>query len=183
MTSLHDPARANLHNDETSQQTHSPGNLANQDGATIPASDRTLPTALLTAAAATVQDMVQRIQSQRMQRQAIKEQVDQMMPMYLNLDQLTIAFYALSNNRDATVRLIFMKCMFQDQLDALKLEQYTITPENLSKLEERWQHYSLWVEAELSTRAAAAAVAGDTTNKNQVSGTGETSNSATEPTA
>ena len=55
--------------------------------------------------------------------------------------------------------------MFQDQLDALKLEQYTITPENMSKLKERLQYYFMWVKTEMANNGAvAAAVAGVTTN-------------------
>ncbi|KAF9977035.1 mediator complex subunit [Mortierella antarctica] len=121
-----------------------------------------IPIASRTAAAAVVQTMVERIQSNRIasitlddlspkQRQAVKEQVNQMMPMYLKLDPLMPVFYALTNNRDATIRLILMKFMFQDQLNALKLEQYTITPENLSKLKERLQHYFMWVKTEMAT--------------------------------
>ncbi|KAF9945287.1 hypothetical protein BGZ70_003910, partial [Mortierella alpina] len=65
------------------------------------------------------------------------------------------------------------KFMFQDQLDALKLEQYTITPENLSKLKERLQHYFMWVKTEMANNgAAAAAVTGVATNMGLVSGAG-----------
>ncbi|KAF9908594.1 hypothetical protein EC991_009739 [Linnemannia zychae] len=40
--------------------------------------------------------------------------------------------------------------MFQDQLDALKQEQYTITPENLIRLRDRLQHYFMWVKSEMA---------------------------------
>ncbi|KAG9321559.1 hypothetical protein KVV02_008204 [Mortierella alpina] len=177
-----------------SQQAFTQGNLINASGAPVAAPGRNIPLASRTAAAAAVQTMVERIQSSRIapntlndlnpeQKQAVKEQVNQMMPMYLKLDQLMPVFYALTNNRDATIRLILMKFMFQDQLDALKLEQYTITPENLSKLKERLQHYFMWVKTEMANNgAAAAAVTGATTTMGQVSGTGATAGLATGPT-
>jgi hypothetical protein len=49
------------------------------------------------------------------QKQAVKEQVNQMMPMYQKLDQLMPVFYALTNNRDATIRLILMVGVVYDR--------------------------------------------------------------------
>ncbi|KAF8920482.1 hypothetical protein BGZ58_004347, partial [Dissophora ornata] len=37
-----------------------------------------------------------------------------------------------------------------DQLDSLRQDQFTITPENLSKLKERLQHYFIWVKTEMA---------------------------------
>ncbi|KAF9103872.1 hypothetical protein BGX29_002819 [Mortierella sp. GBA35] len=85
------------------------------------------------------------------QKQSVKEQMSQMMPMFMKLDQLMPFFYALTGNREATARLILMKFMFQDQLDSLKHEQYTITPENLARLKDRLQHYFLWVKSEMAS--------------------------------
>lgn len=40
--------------------------------------------------------------------------------------------------------------MFQDQLESLKLDQYTITPDNLVKLKDHLQRYFLWVRMEIA---------------------------------
>ncbi|KAF8927184.1 hypothetical protein BGZ47_002297 [Haplosporangium gracile] len=111
-------------------------------------------------AAAAVQSMVERIQTSRVppnllsdlspeQKQSVKEQMNQMMPMFMKLDQLMPFFFALTGLREATARLILMKFMFQDQLDSLKHDQYTITPENLVRLKDRLQYYFHWVKAEM----------------------------------
>ncbi|KAF9119726.1 mediator complex subunit [Mortierella sp. GBA39] len=113
-------------------------------------------------AAAEVQNMVGRIQTSRAppnilgdlspeQKQSVKEQMNQMMPMFMKLDQLMPFFFALTGNREATARLILMKYMFQDQLDSLKHEQYTITPENLGRLKDRLQYYFIWVKTEMAS--------------------------------
>ncbi|KAF9926692.1 AT rich interactive domain 5A (MRF1-like) [Linnemannia zychae] len=118
------------------------------------------------AATATVQSMIERIQASRVppslqdltpeQKQSVKEQTSQMMPMFEKIDKLVPVFFALNGSREATARLILMKFMFQDQLDALKHEQYTITPENLTKLKERLQFCFMWVRSEVASNSAAA---------------------------
>ncbi|KAG0274249.1 mediator complex subunit [Linnemannia gamsii] len=149
-------------------------------------------------AAAAVQSMVERIQTNRgtfdmfliirdskrpvppnllgdlspEQKQSVKEQMNQMMPMFMKLDQLMPFFFALTGNREATARLILMKFMFQDQLDSLKHEQYTITPENLVRLKDRLQHYFMWVKSEMASANQAVPpvqVSGNTTNMTQPS--------------
>ena len=42
------------------------------------------------------------------QKKSVQELMNQMMPMYLKLDQLLPVFFALTGNRDATIRLILM---------------------------------------------------------------------------
>ncbi|KAG0324165.1 hypothetical protein BG004_003527 [Podila humilis] len=75
--------------------------------------------------------------------------MDQMMPLFMKLDKLLLLFYALSNNAEATNRLIRMKFMFHDQLESLKLDKYTITHDNLVKLKDHFQRYVLWVRMEI----------------------------------
>ncbi|KAG0248527.1 hypothetical protein BG011_010178 [Mortierella polycephala] len=134
------------------------------------------------AAAAAIQTMVERVQSQRIppqiltdlspeQKQTVKSQMQQMMPMLSKLDQLIPVFFSMTGNRDATLRLIMMKFVLQDQLESLKHEQYSIIPENLVKLRERLQHYFIWVKNEVNggamANAGAAGVAGNVSNMNQ----------------
>ncbi|KAF9189602.1 hypothetical protein BGZ51_009421 [Haplosporangium sp. Z 767] len=134
------------------------------------------------AAAAAIQAMVERVQSQRIppqiltdltpeQKQTVKSQMQQMLPMLSKLDQLIPVFFSMTGNRDATLRLIMMKFVLQDQLESLKHEQYSIIPENLVKLRERLQHYFIWVKNEVNggamANAGAAGVAGNVSNMNQ----------------
>ncbi|KAG0022501.1 hypothetical protein BGZ81_008525 [Podila clonocystis] len=84
------------------------------------------------------------------QKNSVKDQMGQMMPLFMKLDQLLPVFYALTNNAEATIRLIRMKFMFEDQLESLKLDQYTITPDNLVKLKDHLQRYFLWVRMEIA---------------------------------
>ncbi|KAF9081314.1 mediator complex subunit, partial [Mortierella sp. AD031] len=83
------------------------------------------------------------------QKQSVKEQMSQMMPMFMKLDQLMPIFFAMTGNLDATARLVLLKFMFQDQLDAMEHEEYTISPGNLVRLKEELQHYFMWVKSEM----------------------------------
>lgn len=60
--------------------------------------------------------------------------------------------------------------MFQDQLESVKHEQYTITPENLIKLKDRLQHYYNWVKTEMPTPNSSPMVPAPITNLGPVSG-------------
>lgn len=139
-----------------------------------------ITTASLAHATATVQGWAERIQTNRNipsilndltaeEKQSVKEQLKEMSLKFSKLDQLIPLFYALTSNRDATVRLILMKFMLQDQLESLKREQYTITPENLMKLKERLQHYYTWVKSEMPSNASSV-TPGNTNNLGPING-------------
>ncbi|KAK3817015.1 MAG: mediator complex subunit 15-domain-containing protein [Linnemannia gamsii] len=145
----------------TAAQGFSNEGFANPGPSVVTSNRMPITNASRIQAAAVVQCMVQRIQNNRVppnllgdlsqeQKQSVKDQMNQMMPMFMKLDQLMPFFFVLTGNRDATARLILIKFMFQDQLDSLRHEQYTITPENLVRLKDRLQHYFMWVESELA---------------------------------
>lgn len=48
------------------------------------------------------------------QKNSVKDQMGQMMPLFMKLDQLLPLFYALTNNAEATVRLIRMVCILSN---------------------------------------------------------------------
>ncbi|KAF9920214.1 hypothetical protein BGZ65_011442, partial [Modicella reniformis] len=142
----------------------------------------------------TVQSLIERVQLNRNQspilndltveqKQSVKEQMMQMQPMLPQLDRLIVVFNALTNNMEATRRLILMKSMLQDQLESLKHDQYTITPENLVKLKDQLRRYSDWVKSEMPPNGSAvalgaAAMAGTANTISQASGivTGQAGN-------
>ncbi|RUS31409.1 mediator complex subunit 15-domain-containing protein, partial [Jimgerdemannia flammicorona] len=76
----------------------------------------------------------------------IHDQVEQMTEMFKHVDQLLSVFLALTSNHEATKRLMLMKCMFQDQLDALPRGEYMISLANLKKLKEEFSRYCFWVK-------------------------------------
>jgi len=81
----------------------------------------------------------------------IRELINRMMPMYQRVDQLLPVFLALTNNHEATKRLILMKYLFQDQLDALPRGVFVITLENMRKLKEQLSRYFVWVKNQIQT--------------------------------
>ncbi|KAF9994782.1 hypothetical protein BGZ80_007698, partial [Entomortierella chlamydospora] len=170
-TSNQESAPASIHVAGTPQLSFAQGVVGNTVLTGTTSVRNSITNASRAAAAAAVQTMVEKIQSSRSppqilnnlnqdQKQAVKDMVNQMMPMFMKLDQLMPLFFALTSNREATVRLILMKFMFQDQLESLKHDQYTITPENLIKLRERLQVYFLWVKSEMGQNGSAGAAGG-----------------------
>ncbi|RUP44356.1 mediator complex subunit 15-domain-containing protein [Jimgerdemannia flammicorona] len=83
------------------------------------------------------------------EKAAIREQVKQMTEMFKRVDQLLPVFLALTSNHEATKRLMLMKYMFQDQLDALPRGEYVISLANLKKLKEQFSRYFLWVKNQI----------------------------------
>lgn len=69
--------------------------------------------------------------------------------MYQRVDQLLPVFLALTNNHEATKRLILMKYLFQDQLDALPQGVFVMTSENMRKLKEQFSRYFVWVKNQI----------------------------------
>ncbi|KAF9168792.1 AT rich interactive domain 5A (MRF1-like) [Actinomortierella ambigua] len=116
--------------------------------------------AIRAQATAQVQSLVEKFQSNRArstiitdltdeQKNQVKELVAQTMQLYMKVDQLLPLFLALTGSKDLTLRLIFMKFVFQDQLEALPKDQYTISPENLLKLKDHMHRYFMWVRTEV----------------------------------
>lgn len=68
-----------------------------------------------------------------------------MKSMYDKIDNLLPVFLAMTNNVEATRRLILMKYMFEDQLSALPQNRFIISLENLHKLKEQFNGYFNWV--------------------------------------
>jgi len=85
------------------------------------------------------------------EKSEIGELVNRMMPMYQRVDQLLPVFLALTNNHEATKRLILMKYLFQDQLDALPRGVFVITLENIRRLKEQLSRYFVWVKNQVQT--------------------------------
>ncbi|KAG0241236.1 AT rich interactive domain 5A (MRF1-like) [Actinomortierella wolfii] len=121
-------------------------------------------------AALQVQNLVEKLQASRArstiindltdeQKAQVKELMAQTMQLYTKVDQLLPLFFALNGNRELTSRLIFMKFVFQDQLEALKSDQYTISPENLLKLKEHMHRYFIWVRTEVGQTNPGVAMA------------------------
>ena len=65
--------------------------------------------------------------------------------MYDKIDSLLPVFFALTSNVEATKRLMLMKYMFEDQLNALQQNKYVINLDQLSKLREQFSGYFSWV--------------------------------------
>jgi len=87
----------------------------------------------------------------------IRELINRMMPMFQRVDQLLPVFLALTNNHEATKRLILMKYLFQDQLDALPRGVFVITLENMRRLKEQLSRYFVWVKNQIQTIGQAPA--------------------------
>ncbi|RUS17632.1 mediator complex subunit 15-domain-containing protein [Endogone sp. FLAS-F59071] len=79
----------------------------------------------------------------------ILELVEKMGPMYQRVDQLLPVFLALTNNHEATKRLILMKYLFKDQLDAIPQGVFVMTSENMRKLKEQFSRYFVWVKNQI----------------------------------
>lgn len=80
---------------------------------------------------------------------AIRDQVALMTPMFQRVDQLLPVFLALTSNQEATKRLMLMKYMFQDQLEALPHNKFVISLANLKKLKEQFSRYFMWVKNQI----------------------------------
>ncbi|ORX89894.1 hypothetical protein K493DRAFT_410170 [Basidiobolus meristosporus CBS 931.73] len=84
------------------------------------------------------------------EKRQIRAQMEQMTPMFQKLDQLLPLFFHLTSSPEATKRLMMMKLLFQDQLDALPKGQYVISPTNLKKLREQFQRYFMFVRTQMA---------------------------------
>ncbi|KAK9728934.1 mediator complex subunit, variant 2 [Basidiobolus ranarum] len=89
------------------------------------------------------------------EKRQIREQMEQMTPMFQKLDQLLPLFFHLTSSPEATKRLMMMKLLFQDQLDALPKGQYVISPTNLKKLREQFQRYFMFVRTQMAAASNA----------------------------
>jgi hypothetical protein len=70
--------------------------------------------------------------------------------MYDKIDSLLPVFFALTSNVEAAKRLVLMKYVFEDQLNALQQNKYVITAEQLNKLREHFSGYFSWVRNAVS---------------------------------
>src|SRR4051794_20049547 len=68
----------------------------------------------------------------------IRDLITRMLPMHQRIDQLLPVFLALTNNHEATKRLIQLKYIFQDQLDALPRGVFVLTVADTIKLKEQF---------------------------------------------
>ncbi|KAF8929748.1 hypothetical protein BGZ58_008707, partial [Dissophora ornata] len=113
-----DSLHANLQVTGAAQAPHSQGNLVSPD-APGPTPARNITEASRTQAAEAVQAVAARMKTNKIpprvlndltleQKQSVRDQMDQMMPMFLRLEHLVPIFLVMTGNRDATIRLILM---------------------------------------------------------------------------
>ncbi|CAO3585158.1 unnamed protein product [Absidia cylindrospora] len=81
-----------------------------------------------------------------LEKKTICETVMQMRPLYEKIGHLLPIFLALTSNIEATRRLIIMKYMFEDQLNALPQNVYLITLERLRHLREQFNSVFVWIQ-------------------------------------
>ncbi|ORZ10704.1 hypothetical protein BCR42DRAFT_421845 [Absidia repens] len=92
-----------------------------------------------------VRQLDENIRTNRARKKTICETVMQMRPLYEKIGHLLPIFLALTSNCEATRRLIIMKYIFEDQLNALPQNVYLITLERLRQIREQFSAVFAWI--------------------------------------